>query len=139
MRQSETRKREIAQGLRDEQGGLIGGLDILECFKAQEDFEAGRPPPRITSTSYDVWRARLAREADEKADVRAKIAADDVARMERMREVLKDHPDILAQYEAEMARIEAQADPTRTPPNASVGPGRPTNPTPSHRQGGETT
>lgn len=102
---TEQRQREIDQGLRDEDGGLIGGLDILECFKAQEDFEAGRPPPRMTTTSYDVWRARLAREADEKADVLAKIAADDVARMERMREILKDRPDILAQYEAEMARI----------------------------------
>lgn len=104
-----SRADEIAQGLRDENGALVGGLDVAECVKAQDDFEAGRAPPRITSASYDVWRARLAREAYEEAEFRAKLRAESLARRERVRETLIafGRPDALAEFDAQMALIDA--------------------------------
>lgn len=103
-----SRADEIAQGLRDETGALIGGLDILECFKAAEDFAAGRPPPRMTTTSYDVWRARLGREADERRQVRAAIDAESARSRAAVREILTEQgrADLLAEFDAKMAELD---------------------------------
>lgn len=106
-----SRADEIAQGLRDETGALIGGLDVLECVKAQEDLSAGRPPPKFTSTSYDVWRARLAREADERREVLAKLDAEQARRREAVRAMLKEagRDDILAEFDRKMAELDGRA------------------------------
>lgn len=108
-----TRQREIEQGLREESGALIGGLDILECVKAAEDFAAGRTPARMTTTSYDVWRARLAREADEKREVLAKIEADSQRNRAAVREALQSagRPDLIAEFDAKMAEIDRSLAP----------------------------
>lgn len=107
-----SRKNEIAQGLRDEDGGLVGGLVVEDCIAAQDDFEAGRSPPRITSASYDVWRARLAREADETAEVLRAIGDEQRRSRERMRRFLAEtgHLEMLAAYDAQMAEIDRKAD-----------------------------
>jgi len=104
-----SRADEIAQGLREPRGALIGGLDVFECAKAAEDFRAGLPPPRVTSASYDLWRARLAREADEDREFRAKLRADDLASRKRVRAVIAEagRPDVLADYDAKMAELDA--------------------------------
>lgn len=105
-----SREDEVAQGLRHEDGGLVGGLDILDCIQASEDFRAGRAPPRITSASYDVWRARLAREASERHEVRARFLAEQMEQRERMRRILAEanRPDLVAEYDAKMAEIDAR-------------------------------
>lgn len=103
-----SRANEIAQGLRDENGGLIGGLVVEDCIQAADDFAAGRPPPRMTSPSYDVWRARLAREANERREVRDRYDAAQREIRERVRTVLLEmgRPDVLADYEAQMAELD---------------------------------
>lgn len=104
-----SRSDEIAQGLRDESGALVGGLDILDCIQAAEDFHAGRPPPKMTSSSYDVWRARLAREAAEREEFKARYHAEMMEMRERMRQLLREanRPDLLAEYDAKMAELDA--------------------------------
>lgn len=138
MEASETRKREIAQGLRDEGGSLIGGLHVEDYCQGIADYESGAAAPRITTTSYDLGRTRAQERAEALSDLRAELAERSAKNHAAMRDLLKERPDVLAQYEADIARIEALAVPTRTPPNASQVPGRSPNPTPSHRQGGET-
>lgn len=104
-----SRADEIAQGLREPGGSLIGGLDILDCAKAQEDYDAGLPRPRLTSTSYDIWRARLVRLADEQAEFMAKRRSEDQASRAKVREILAEagRPEVLAEYDAKMAELDA--------------------------------
>lgn len=105
-----SRADEIAQGLRHEDGGLVGGLYLEECLKAAEDYEAGRPPPRLTTPSYDVWRARLAREDSERREVLAKIDAEDARSREAVRRIIIEQGrlDVLADYDAKMAELDAK-------------------------------
>lgn len=47
-------------GLRTAGGSLAGGLDALDYSDGAEDYRNGRPPPRITSASYDLGRQKAA-------------------------------------------------------------------------------
>ena len=62
--QTTERQREIAQGLRDKNGALIGGLVVFDYLDGIRDWKAGTPPPQITSTSYDLGRSKAARDAE---------------------------------------------------------------------------
>lgn len=57
--------------LRDANGGLIGGLVVFEYNAGIEDFEAGEPPPEVTSPSYDLGRQRAAEKKAGSAQVTA--------------------------------------------------------------------
>lgn len=100
-----SRADEIAQGLRDEGGALIGGLVALDYLQGMQDFENGTRPPKLSSASYDLGRTR-AREAKEaRQDVMEWIEREDRRRDAAFREVMKDRPDLLAEYDAKMAEI----------------------------------
>lgn len=108
-----SRKNEIAQGLRHEDGGLVGGLVVEDCVAAQKDYEGGRPPPRMTSASYDIWRARLTRLADEEREFRGRLRADELASRERVRAILIElgRLDMLADFDAKMMEIDERSRP----------------------------
>ena len=103
-----SRADEIAQGLRDETGALIGGLDVLDYLQAHRDHDAGVDRPRISSASYDLGRARASEIAEKKVDLLAKIEAESEATRQRVRGLLKDHPGILADYDRQMATIDTR-------------------------------
>ena len=110
-----SREDEIAQGLREEGGALIGGLNAEDYVAGIEDFEAGREPPKgLTSTSYDLGRAR----ARQKAEFMAEFEAEQERRHQSVREMLKDRPAVLAEYDAKIAAIRA-ATPTADTPSQS--------------------
>lgn len=100
-----SRADEIAQGLREPGGALVGGLIVEDYVKGIEDFENGSPPPKISSTSYDLGRSRAREKADFENDVMARIEAEQARRHQVLREMLKDRPDVLADYDAKMAEI----------------------------------
>ena len=102
-----SREDEIRQGLREPSGTLIGGLHVMDYLQGWNDFEEGNPPPKMSSTSYDLGRARAREKIEAEAEVREWIEADEQRRANAMREILKDRPDILADYEAKIATIRA--------------------------------
>lgn len=104
---------EIAQGLRTPDGGLVGGLDALEYLAGWSDYETGRPPPDFSSRDYDLGRARAAERASERADVLATIRKRQGADHQRMREFLKDYPEILADYDARIAALPTPPEETK--------------------------
>jgi hypothetical protein len=100
-----SRADEIAQGLREPGGALIGGLHVEDYNQGFEDFAAGNPPPRMSSVSYDLGRRRAARDAEITADVMAKLEAQQERSHQAVREMLRDKPDVLADYDAKIAAI----------------------------------
>lgn len=100
-----SRADEIAQGLRDEHGGLIGGLVVEEYNQGHIDFEEGTAPPAFTTTSYDLGRQRAARLAAEQRAVKDWMRREDDRRERAMAEILADHPEALAEYRAKIAEI----------------------------------
>lgn len=103
---SESRQREIEQGLREPSGALIGGLDILDYNQGLTDYQDGNPSPRITSTSYDLGRELGRRREEETAAMLAKIKADQDRSRAAMRDMIKHRPDLLADYDAKMAELD---------------------------------
>ena len=104
-----SREDEIRQGLRDPGGALIGGLYVEDYVQGIEDWEADRPPPKFTSTSYDLGRARAREKAEATTDVLAAHEREMEARHQRVREMLAGHPDVLADYDAKMAELRGPA------------------------------
>jgi hypothetical protein len=102
-----SREAEIAQGLRDPGGALIGGLDAIEYGQGYEDAMNRVEPPQVTTTSYDLGRALYWRRQEKGAEVRARIDAESARRDAAVRDLLKDHPEALAEYDARMAEIAA--------------------------------
>ncbi len=103
-----SRADEIAQGLRNVNGGLIGGLHVEDYVAGICDFEAGNPPPKgITSASYDLGRKR----ARETAEVIADINARQDASHQKVRELLADKPELLADYDRQIAAIRSGRKP----------------------------
>jgi hypothetical protein len=100
-----SRADEIAQGLREPGGALIGGLNALDYVQGIHDFKAGEPPPRMSSTSYDLGRRRARDDAEIEADVMAEINARQERSHQAVREMLRDKPDVLADYDAKIAAI----------------------------------
>lgn len=89
--------------LRDENGALIGGLDVLQYNDGFTDKMAGLPPRDIESASYDLGRQRAAERMAEKAEVKAKIMRDTEDGLRRMREILS--PDAYQEYEKKILEI----------------------------------
>lgn len=103
-----SREREIAQGLRHPDGRLTFPLDVLEYSKGLEDFEDGTAPTRVTSASYDLGRdlgRRRAEDAERASALLTALEAEQARRHQAVRDMLKDRPDVLAKYDADMARI----------------------------------
>lgn len=103
-----SRADEIAQGLRDENGGLIGGLVVEDYVRGLEDFHAGREAPRgITSASYDLGRSRARRQAEERARLLEMIEEDSRKTRARVREIILSTGklDVLAEYDVKMAEL----------------------------------
>jgi hypothetical protein len=110
-----SRADEIAQGLREEGGALTFPLDVLDYSQGHEDFGAGVPPPKVTSASYDLGRARARQKAEQDAEFWDWQRAEDERRERAMTELLKDHPEALAEYRAKMAEITTRKAPSRQP------------------------
>lgn len=104
-----SRADEIAQGLREPGGALIGGLVVLDYVQGIEDFKAGNPPPRMSSTSYDLGRRRARADAELEVEVMAKLEAEQERSHQAVRDMLRDKPDVLADYDAKIAEIRARA------------------------------
>lgn len=96
---------EIKQGLRTETGALIGGLNVEEYTQGYCDFEDGTPPPKFTTTSYDLGRSRASERAQITADFWDWQKRDSERRESMMTDILKDRPDLLAEYLAKMASL----------------------------------
>lgn len=99
------RRHDIEQGLRDETGALTFCLDALDYSQGHSDFAAGTPAPRDTSPSYDLGRYRAGQKAEAEADTLAVFRAEEARRSAAIRDILKDRPDLLAQLEADLAKI----------------------------------
>src|SRR5690349_1916129 len=90
-------------GLRDETGALIGGLVVFDYLDGIKDFEAGKPPPEMTTPSYDLGRQRAAEKAADKAEVQAWIKRQSDETDARLRKLLS--PEQYAEYRAQIDRI----------------------------------
>lgn len=95
---------DVKNGLRTPTGQMIGGLDILDYAQGRRDFQAGAQPPHVTSASYDLGRRRALEEAEAKAGLMDRLAKEDEEGHQRVRELLRDRPDLLAEYEQAMKR-----------------------------------
>lgn len=100
-----SRADEIAQGLREESGCLTFPLEVLDYAQGHADFKAGTPPPRLSSPSYDLGRNRAREAKEHEMDFMAKFEAEQEASHQRVRALLKDRPDLLAEYDASIAEI----------------------------------
>lgn len=96
-------------GLRDETGALIGGLVAFDYLAGMEDYEAGNPPPDMTSPSYDLGRMRASEKAANDAAFKRKLADDRIATEARLREILP--PDAFADYQRKIAEIDRRHEP----------------------------
>jgi hypothetical protein len=99
---------DVKNGLRTPTGQMVGGLDIIDYVRGREDFASGAAPPAVTSASYDLGRRRASEAADAKADFLAQLARERAVTHQRVRELLSDRPDLLAEYEARIAAIDAK-------------------------------
>ena len=95
---------DVKNGLRTPTGQLVGGLDIIDYQQGRDDFAAGATPPDVTSASYDLGRRRASEEAEARVDLLAQLERDRQERDRRIRELLKDRPDLVAEYEAQIRR-----------------------------------
>lgn len=102
---SSSREMEIAQGLREPGGALIGGLHVEDYCQGKADFASGATPPKVTSTSYDLGRRRASEEAEELADLKADLKRRSDRAHAKMQDLLKDRPDVLAEYNAKIASL----------------------------------
>lgn len=95
---------DVKNGLRTATGQMVGGLDVLDYAQGRRDFAEGTPPPPVTSASYDLGRRRASEEAEAKADLMARLARESAETDRRVRALLHDRPDLLAEYEQRMKR-----------------------------------
>lgn len=100
-----SRADEIAQGLREPSGCLTFPLDALEYGQGHVDFAAGNPPPKFSSASYDLGRARAREAREEDNAFKDYLRAEDERRDAAMCDILKDRPDLLADYQTKIAAI----------------------------------
>lgn len=100
-----SREREIEQGLRERSGCLTFTLVAEEYSQGHIDYEAGASPPDFSSPSYDLGRFRAAEKADNAREVMDKIRRDREDGEARMRAILRDRPDVLAEYDARISAI----------------------------------
>lgn len=105
-------QREIEQGLRKPGGEFIGdperpGLHVLEYVQGFDDFKVRAPWPNNPSPSYELGRHRAGLEAEETADIMDAINKRQADGEKAIREMLADHPDKLAEYDARLASARA--------------------------------
>ena len=65
----------VGDGMRDENGTLVGGLYAVDYERGMADFKDGRPRPEITTPSYDLGRAKASDDAALTKDVLDGLAA----------------------------------------------------------------
>lgn len=102
-----SRSDEISQGLRDEGGRLIGGLNVLDYVCGFEDFDAGVSPPSFSTRDYDLgrWRAAERREVEVRVLGEIERRAMDSREAVRREILSSGRLDILAEYDARMAEL----------------------------------
>lgn len=100
------RRIEMGNGLRDENGALIGGLIVFDYIQGIDDFKAGTPPPDDTPPSYDLGRQRAAEEAAGRAEVLGWLKSQEQETDARMKALLP--PAAYAEYRAKMEEIRQQ-------------------------------
>lgn len=93
-------------GLRDENGGLIGGLVVFDYIQGMDDLQAGKPPPDDTTPSYDLGRQRAAEKLAADAEVQRWLQEQQDATERRMKEMLP--PELYAEYRAKIDAIRQQ-------------------------------
>lgn len=89
--------------LRDERGALIGGLIVEDYVAGIDDFKHQRPPPDLTTPSYDLGRQRAAQDAEKTAAVAKWLKDDEENRDRKMREILT--PEQYAEYRRQIDAI----------------------------------
>lgn len=87
-------------GLRDENGALIGGLVVLDYTHGMDDFKNGVAPPDDTTPSYDLGRQRAAEQAATTNEVHAWLKRQEQETDERLKRLLS--PEQYAQYRAQI-------------------------------------
>src|SRR6185437_15638425 len=91
---------DVKNGLREPSGALVGGLVVLDYAQGHKDYHEGAAPPPVTSASYDLGRRRALEEHEARLDALAEEARRQRETDQRIRELLKDRPDLIAEYEA---------------------------------------
>lgn len=94
--------------LRDESGSLIGGLVVFEYLAGIEDFEASKPPPDITSPSYDLGRQRAAEKSGQLSEVAAWLRQEEL-RIDRTMEACLS-PEQYTEYRRTMMSLRRVRD-----------------------------
>lgn len=102
-----SREMEIKQGLREEGGALIGGLVVIDYLQGMDDFANRAPPPDVTSASYDLGRMRASEGAEQAREVMDALERRQRQSQDAVRAMLKDRPDLLAEFNAKLAEIDA--------------------------------
>lgn len=97
--------REMQQGIRDEGGALVGGLVMLDFCAGYDDAKARRPFPDEPSLSYELGRTRAQEDMELDRAVLAGIEERQEASHQAVRAMLADKPDVLADYDAQIAAI----------------------------------
>lgn len=98
-------ERERQQGIRDEHGGVIDGIEIIDFVTGYDDAKHRRPFPEDPSLSYELGRTRAQEDMEQDQAVIDYLAAEEARRDAAMRDMLKDHPEHLADWEAKIAEI----------------------------------
>jgi hypothetical protein len=103
-------EREKQQGLRGQLGSFIGdpeapGLHIVDFCQGYQDAKDRAPFPENPTPSYEIGRTRAQEDMEEARAVNDWLKADEERRDAAMRDMLKDRPDLLADWEAKMAEI----------------------------------
>ena len=105
----DSRQREVEQGLREPSGCLTFVLVAEDYSQGFADFESRAPWPESATASYELGRARAGERAGDAADLIAKIDRDQEETRQRVRALLADRPEILADYDARMAELKRPA------------------------------
>jgi hypothetical protein len=82
----------MTNNLRDENGGLVGGLEVSEYNAGFTDFEERRPPPKLTTASYDLGRQRSAEKAENKHNFVTWLTREEERRNEALKALLPPKP-----------------------------------------------
>lgn len=110
MSRADRFEREKQQGLRDEHGSFIGdpespGLHVLDFLQGYQDAKDRAPFPENPTPSYEIGRTTAQEDMEDERAVTDYLAAEEARRDAAMRDMLKDHPEHLADWEAKIAEI----------------------------------
>ena len=103
-------EREKQQGLRNEHGSFIGdperpGLHILEFAQGYQAAKDRAPFPDDPTPSYEIGRTRAQEDMEDDQAFKERMSAQQDRQDAAMRDMLKDRPDLLADWEDKIAAI----------------------------------